>query len=215
MQKSYVLFDVCYLLDVLMKVFFWLIAFLLDVFCLAVPDGFVEEGLANITAITGAFAPNPRKNGKPMLLLSSKEGEINILEDPDNSDVRVKVADLSNIICSNGERGLQTILPHPNFMSNRFIFMYYTRLIANCPEDASNGPSNRLSRFTMSATSLAIDLSSEVVLLETPPALKRVHNGGAMAIGNDGLLYITTGDAGSREPAYSQDLRNLWGNCCG
>jgi hypothetical protein len=29
--------------------------------------------------------------------------------------------------------------------------------------------------------------------------------------GNDGYLYLTTGDAGMREPAYSQDLRNLYG----
>jgi glucose/arabinose dehydrogenase len=179
--------------------------------CSAVPNQFIDEGIVDIDAITGAFAPNPRNNNKPMLLLSSKEGAVNVLEDPDNSDDAIMVADLSTILCSNGERGLQTILPHPNFKSNRFIFMYYSRKVPNCPEDASSGPSNRLSRFTMSATTLKIDLSSEVVLIETPPAPKRVHNGGAMAIGNDGLLYITTGDAGTREPAYSQDLRNLYG----
>jgi glucose/arabinose dehydrogenase/PKD repeat protein len=178
---------------------------------LAVPSGFVDEGVIDIDAITGAFAPNPRNNGKPMLLLSAKEGEINVLEDPDNSDAHIKVADLSGILCTNGERGLQTILPHPDFKTNRFIFMYYSRMVANCPEDATSGPSNRLSRFTMSATTLQIDLNSEVVFLETPPAPKRVHNGGSMAIGNDGLLYLTTGDAGTREPAYSQDLRNLYG----
>jgi glucose/arabinose dehydrogenase len=179
--------------------------------CIAVPNGFIEEGLVDLKAITGAFAPNPRNNNKPMLLLSSKLGEINVLEDPDNSDDFFKIADLSSILCINGERGLQTILPHPDFQSNRFIFMYYTRMTPNCPDNASSGPSNRLSRFTMSASTLKIDLSSEVVLLETPPAPNHVHNGGAMAIGNDGLLYITTGDAGSREPAYSQDLRNLYG----
>jgi glucose/arabinose dehydrogenase len=179
--------------------------------CFAVPSGFIDEGIIDIDAITGAFAPNPRKNGSPMLLLSAKEGEINVLEDPDNSDDAILVGDLSSILCTDGERGLQTILPHPDFKSNRFIFMYYNRKVPNCPEDATTGPSNRLSRFTMSATTLQIDLSSEVVLLETPPAPKHVHNGGAMAIGNDGYLYLTTGDAGTREPAYSQDLRNLYG----
>ena len=188
-------------------ILFWLLANGSD----AVPSGFVDEGVIDLDAITGAFVPNPRNNGKPMLLLSAKEGEINALEDPDNSDSSIKVADMSGILCTNGERGLQTILPHPDFISNRFIFMYYSRKVNNCPEDASNGPSNRLSRFTMSATTLQIDLNSEVVLLETPPSPKRVHNGGAMAIGNDGLLYLTTGDAGTREPAYSQDLRNLYG----
>lgn len=177
----------------------------------SVPSGFVDEGVIDLDAITGAFVPNPRNNGKPMLLLSAKEGEINALEDPDNSDDSIQVADMSSILCTNGERGLQTILPHPDFNANRYIFMYYSRKVNNCPEDASTGPSNRLSRFTMSATTLQIDINSEVVLLETPPSPKRVHNGGAMSIGNDGLLYLTTGDAGTREPAYSQDLRNLYG----
>jgi hypothetical protein len=83
--------------------------------------------------------------------------------------------------------------------------------VANCTEDASSGPSNRLSRFTMHATTLQIGLNSEFVLLETPPSPTRIHNGGAMAFGNDGLLYLATGDAGSSRPNYSQDLRNLYG----
>lgn len=196
----------------LSQVFHFILVALALVLCAnAVPSGFVDEGVIDIDAITGMFVPNPRNNGKPMLLLSSKEGEINALENPDSSDESIQVADMSSLLCTNGERGLQTMLPHPDFKSNRHIFMYYSRKVNNCPEDASNGPSNRLSRFTMSATTLQIDFSSELVLLETPPSPKRVHNGGAMSIGNDGLLYLTTGDAGTREPAYSQDLRNLYG----
>jgi glucose/arabinose dehydrogenase len=33
-----------------------------------------------------------------------------------------------------------------------------------------------------------------------------------MTFGVDGYLYITTGDGGLREPAYSQDLTNLYGS---
>ena len=39
---------------------------------------------------------------------------------------------------------------------------------------------------------------------------ERLHNGGAMAFGNDGKLYITTGDAGKRENA--QPLNNVHGS---
>jgi glucose/arabinose dehydrogenase len=39
---------------------------------------------------------------------------------------------------------------------------------------------------------------------------KRLHNGGAIAFGNDGKLYITTGDAGIRENA--QPLNNVHGS---
>ena len=177
----------------------------------AVPTGFVDEGVATVQAITGAFAPNPRRNGQPMLLLSSKEGRINVLEDPDNSAKSILIADFTNMTCSNGERGLQTILPHPDFATNRFIYIYYTRYTWNCPEDAMLGPSNRLSRFTINQNTLLVNMASEMVILETPPTLRNFHNGGSMAFGNDGYLYITTGDSGSREPPYAQDLANLHG----
>jgi glucose/arabinose dehydrogenase len=193
----------------MLNVFDFFLALLLILPATAVPVGFVDEGVATITAIKGVFAPNPRLNGKPMLVLSSKEGTINVLEDPDTSDVAIKVADLNSILCTNGPRGLLNIIPHPDFASNRYIFMYYSRIVANCPEDLESGPSNRLSRFTMNAVTLQIDLRSEVVVLETPPSPVALHDGGAMAFGNDGLLYLAIGDGGL--PRHAPDLRNLYG----
>jgi glucose/arabinose dehydrogenase len=180
----------------------------------SVPSGFVEEGVAQIVAITGAFAPNPRNADKPMLLLSAKEGRVRVLEDPDNSDNEITVADLGSQMCTNGERGLQAIRPHPDFKNNRFIYMFYSRKRDGCLEDETSGPRNRLSRFKMSSDTLKIDLGSEMVLLETPPTPKQVHNGGNIAFGNDGKLYVTTGDGGSRRgsPPVSQDLAHLHGS---
>ena len=43
-----------------------------------------------------------------------------------------------------------------------------------------------------------------------PPMGKRLHNGGALAFGNDGKLYITTGDAGERSNAV--DRSNVHGS---
>ena len=177
-----------------------------------VPNGFVEEGVVQVTAITGAFAPNPRNGGKPMLLLSSKEGTVRVLEDPDNSDDNIVVADLRRYMCHNGERGLQAIRPHPDFADNQYIYMFYSRIRSGCQEDANEGPRNRLSRFKMNKSTLMIDLSSENVLFETPPTPKKMHNGGNIEFGNDGKLYVTTGDGGSRNPAVSQDLGHLHGS---
>jgi glucose/arabinose dehydrogenase len=178
----------------------------------SVPRGFVDEGIADLIAITGAFAPNPRNGGKPMLLLSSKEGQVFVMEDPDNSDESFVVADLESRLCANGERGLQTIRPHPDFKDNRFIYMFYSRKRDGCLEDATLGPRNRLVRFKMDKDTLKIDLDSEFILLETPPTPKRVHNGGNIAFGNDGMIYVTTGDGGSRSPAVSQDPSHLHGS---
>lgn len=179
----------------------------------ALPVGFIDEGVASIDAIiTGAFAPNPRNNGKPMLLLSSKNGQIYVVEDPDNSEDNIVVADFSKAICRNGERGLQSITPHPKFNENRYIYLFYSKLVVDCPESEVTGPPNRVSRFTMNPDTLLIDPSTEFVVLETSPSPKKMHNGGSMSFGVDGYLYITTGDGGLREPAYSQDLTNLYGS---
>jgi glucose/arabinose dehydrogenase len=175
-----------------------------------VPSGFVNESVADVVAIAGTFAPNPRNGGKPMLLLSAKTGTIHVLEDPDNSDHKFTIAKLDGITCNDGERGLQSIRPHPNFASNRYLYVFYSRLRNGCTESATDGPSNRVSRFTMNASTLMIDLSTEHVLLETPPTPIHNHNGGSIAFGNDGKLWVTTGDGGSKD-AVSQDLGHLLG----
>ncbi len=79
-----------------------------------------------------------------MLLLSSKEGTVRVLEDPDNSDDNFVIADLQKYMCHNGERGLQAIRPHPNFANNQFIYMFYARIRDGCLQDANQGPRNRL-----------------------------------------------------------------------
>ena len=175
----------------------------------AVPQGFVDEGVATLIATSGAFAPNPRNNGKPMLILSSKEGSMNVLENPDNSDSVYNVADFSPILCTNGPRGVYSIVPHPDFMINRFLFVYYTRIAPGCQESAALGPSHRLSRFTLNRLTLRIDLTSEVVFLETPPSPLILHDGGGMFIGKDRFIYLAIGDGGI--PESSQDMRNLYG----
>lgn len=179
----------------------------------ALPVGFIDEGVASRDAIiTGAFAPNPRNNDKPMLLLSSKNGQIYAVEDPDNSEADIVVGEFADALCTNGERGLQSIVPHPNFEENRYIYLFYSKFVVDCPESEETGPPNRVSRFTMDAETLMIDRSTEFVIMETSPSPKKMHNGGSMSFGVDGYLYITTGDGGMREPAYSQDLTNLYGS---
>ena len=185
------------------------IALLVSSATYALPVGFVDEAVGRMQGTSGAFVPNPRQNGKPMLIIASIEGAIYAIEDPDNAGPRLLIADMKNILCNNGPHGILNIEPHPDFATNRYLFIYYTRIVPNCPEDAILGPSHRLSRFTINATSLEIMISSEVVLLETPPAKIALHAGGAMEIGNDGLIYLVIGDGGDLRQA--QDMRNLFG----
>jgi glucose/arabinose dehydrogenase len=190
-----------HLIGVTIIIFHWQLSW-------SLPSGFVVEDVARVTAITGAFAWH--KQNQAVLFLSSKDGRLMVLDDPDNSDNYSLVADFRAWMCVDGERGLQSIQPHPNFAVNRYLYAYYTQYKEGCKEDSMDGPSNRVSRFTVSKD-FRIDRSTEQVLLELPPTTKHVHNGGSLAFGKDGKLYITTGDGGSREPAVSQDLGNLLG----
>ncbi len=131
-----------------------------------VPSGFVDEFVAEVAAVSGSFAPNPRNGGKPMLLLSSKEGYV--LEDPDNSDLSLVIGNLTSVSCSQGDLGLQTIRPHPNFTSNHYVYATYLRARNGCVENTPQGPRFRLSRFTMNSTTLEIDLLSEFFFSKPP-----------------------------------------------
>lgn len=180
---------------------------------IALPAGFVDEGLSSINGpMSGTVAPNPRNQGKPMLLIASETNVIYAMEDPDSNntfDSEILVADLLSVTCTNGPRGLFSIMVHPNFSSNFYVYIFYTRLLGNCDENAVTGPSNRLSRFKMNPTTLMLDLTSEFVLLETPPTIRALHDGGAMSFGNDGLIYLVTGD--SSRPNLPSDLKHLFG----
>ena len=192
-----------------MVLFAFLLASLLALQSAAVPLGFIDEGIAIVPGISAAFAPNPRLNGQPMMLVGDEEGSVHVLEDPENSDTAIEVANIFHKICTNGPRGLMTIIPHPDFWINRYVYMYYMAYTPDCPEDPILGPKNRLSRFTMNETTLQINLDTELILLESPPSPNILHDGGAITIGNDGYLYLAIGDGGFRD--NSPILSTLYG----
>jgi hypothetical protein len=125
-----------------------------------VHEAFIDEVVTNVNAMSGTFAPNPRNGGKPMMILNSKDGKVNALEDPDNSPDAIEILDLNgDELCENGERGLHTVIPHPNFNvdGNYWMYAFYTSFQADCTEDAVNGPWNVVTRFPMDPDTLMLD----------------------------------------------------------
>jgi len=92
-----------------------------------------------------------------------------------------------------GEGGLLGIAVSPKFASDRVVFVYFT-----------SGNDNRVMRMTFNGTTLT---PGPVIVSGIPKAGN--HNGGRLAFGPDGFLYITTGDAGNR--AASQSKTSLGG----
>jgi glucose/arabinose dehydrogenase len=93
--------------------------------------------------------------------------------------------DVSDRISSGGERGLLGLAFHPQFATNRRLFVNYT--------DRSGD--THLSEFRAASADAADPASERVLLVVSQPFAN--HNGGGLAFGNDGRLYAGLGDGGS------------------
>ena len=87
-----------------------------------------------------------------------------------------------------GEGGLLGIAVSPTFASDRTVFAYFT-----------SRDDNRVIRMTFDGAALTAD---RVIVKGITKAGN--HNGGRLAFGPDGYLYIATGDAGKRDPAQNK-----------
>lgn len=96
-----------------------------------------------------------------------------------------------------GEGGLLGLALHPNFIVNRLLYIYYTAV-------SDGNLQNRVERYRLDGEGLS---GRRVILAGIPGA--RIHNGGRIAFGPEGYLYITTGDAGNGRLA--QDRQSLAG----
>lgn len=92
------------------------------------------------------------------------------------------------------ERGLLGLAFHPQFQSNGRFFVFYSGpLSANAP--ASWDHTNHVAEYTVTPGSDQADAASERILLSMDHPQGN-HNAGMLAFGNDGYLYISTGDGG-------------------
>ncbi len=171
----------------------------LSVDAATVPMGFTEtlvaSGLATPTAM--AFAPDGR------LFVCQQSGQLRVIKDGQ----LLSTPFLTVTVNAAGERGLLGVAFDPAFLTNRYVYVYYT---ATTPTIH-----NRVSRFTaeLNADGSAADVAvagSEVVILELDDLTSATnHNGGAMHFGTDGKLYIATGE--NATAANAQSLANLLG----
>jgi glucose/arabinose dehydrogenase len=93
------------------------------------------------------------------------------------------------------ERGLLGLAFHPDYASNGRFFVYYsTPLRDGAPEGWDH--TARISEFAVSAGDPdRADPASERVVLEVDEPQFN-HNGGTVAFGPDGMLYVSLGDGG-------------------
>jgi glucose/arabinose dehydrogenase len=139
----------------------------------------------------------PDNSGR--LLIVQQDGLVKVML-PDGSilpepflDLRSRMFTLQNDF---EERGLLGFALHPQFARNgRFFVSYSAPLRDSAPQNWNH--TRRVSEFTSKPNSVsAVDLSTErALLIQDWPSRK--HNGGALAFGPDGMLFIGLGDSGA------------------
>jgi glucose/arabinose dehydrogenase len=162
------------------------------------PAGFSEFAITGGNIITAgtsiAFSPNGH------LFVLEQGGTIEVYEGSGASAwVRRRANFFANTplnVDSSSERGLLGIAFDPDFVSNRFVYVYYTT--------ATQPVRNRIVRYK---TNLAGDLAlagSARIIMNLEPLVAGNHNGGALHFGPDGKLYVAVGE--NAQPANAQSI---------
>jgi len=153
----------------------------------ALPPYFVNEEVAQVTdAVALAKTPDGR------LLIAVRTGTVRIVQD----DVLLEqpALDRESVTCYYGESGMLGLAVDPNFITNKFVYVFYTHN-GNTDQKVCgdvSGAYSRVSRFVLGDDNL---MRGETVLLNYIPASPGGwHAAGDLNIGADGLLYISVGD---------------------
>ncbi len=166
--------------------------------CPQPPDS-ADRMLAAQPIASGLVAPvalaAPR-DGAGRLLVVDQIGVVRVvaggaLLDEPFLDIRDRLVELS---ASYDERGLLSMALHPEFEANRRFFVCYNAPLGD--DDPPGFDSQlRISEFRAADALDRADADSERILLQIPKPQAN-HNGGQLAFGPDGMLYVGVGDGG-------------------
>ena len=142
----------------------------------------VAEGLNRPVTLTNA------KDGSGRLFIVEQRGRITIMNNGVLSDPFLNIEGRVRSLADGGggEEGLLGLAFPPSFSEKGYFYVYYTILSGD----------NVLARFSVADPPNAADPASEEQILVFPHPNYTNHNGGQLAFGPDGYLYIGTGDGG-------------------
>ena len=140
-------------------------------------------------------------DGSRRLFVVEQVGRIRVLQP--GATTSTTFLDISTRLAAGGERGLLGLAFHPQYAANGRFFVLYTR---------SGDGALTIAEYRVSADPNVAG-TAETVVLTIPHPGQSNHNGGMLAFGPDGYLYIGTGDGGSGNdpPNNAQNIEVLLG----
>jgi glucose/arabinose dehydrogenase len=137
--------------------------------------------------VTGLASPvdlqeAPDDSGR--LFVVEQQGTIRIIQD--GALVSIPFLDITNRVSFSGEMGLLGLAFHPDFAQNRRLIVNYTSAV---------GGHTIIAAYLASAADPNLAEPGEEIILTVNQPFGN-HNGGQLAFGPDGYLYIASGDGG-------------------
>ncbi|MEM6802928.1 MAG: discoidin domain-containing protein [Bacteroidota bacterium] len=162
------------------------------------------------------WATHPHDN---KIFVGQRDGKVYYFTDDDNVSSKTLFLDLSPNVGVVWDGGFLGFAFHPNFgktgaQGRNYFFVYYSTPDINdrndrptpqrCPEDALyDGSYLVLQRYEVNEGSLQVDRSKTIDMFRVR-LYNSTHRGGGLVFGQDGLLYLTTGDQAQHSTA--QDM---------
>ena len=147
-------------------------------------------------------------DGSGRLFIGSQLGTIYVLPSVASKDEPTAFLEIEPLVSykeKQNEEGLLGLAFHPKYKTNGQFFVYYTTTV--------EPNTSYVSRFKVSPSDPNVaDPKSEEILMKVKQPFWN-HNGGTIAFGPDGFLYIALGDGGNaRDPLLSaQDTSTVLG----
>lgn len=152
--------------------------------------------------ITGLSQPIAlADDGSGRLFIAEQAGRIRLIQG--GNLLSQPFLDISDHVKNEGECGLLCVVFHPRFAQNGRFFINYTTV--------KNGPLETIvAEFKVDPHSARADSATEKEILRFTQPYPN-HNGGQLAFGPDGMLYIAVGDGGSGgDPQQNGQSLKTW-----
>lgn len=127
-------------------------------------------------------------DGSGRLFVVEQGGKIKIIQN--GSVLGTPYLDISSLIVSGGEEGLLGLAFHPSYSTNGCFYVNYTTTRLNGTLQTVIA---EYRAAPVGANTVNVSTEQRLIIVDQPEAN---HNGGGLAFGNDGFLYIALGDGG-------------------